>query len=847
MINNFKVSNLLNNFPLMFQQNIGQENERIKFLLRENRFTTFFTQNEIVLSFNKLIKDKNNTQSKSMSRQNLKNNNEKRYDISIVRISLEGSNRVPTIIGEDKINYSINYFKGNKENWVTDVPVYQKVVYKEIYKNIDLAFYGNKGNLEYAFIVESQEDINYIKMNFEGADKIEIDENNHLVINIQNQIFSILRPKIYQEIDGDNREIENECIIEKNKVSFKVNKDFKSKILSINPSVLYGTYIGGVFYEGGYGVAVDENGIAYVTGSTESINFPVTGSGYQGGLKGGADGFLIKIDTKLSGVASLLYGTYIGGNGIDYGHGIAVDENEIVYITGETKSSNFPVTSSAYQNTLKGTSDVFLVKIDTKLSGVSSLLYGTYIGGNGIDGGNGIAIDKNGIAYITGYTNSNNFPVTTSAYQNTLKGTSDVFLVKLDTKLNGVSSLLYGTYIGGNGNDWSNGIAIDENEIAYITGETRSSNFPITTSAYQNTLKGTSDVFLVKLDTKSSGISGLMYGTYLGGGYNDLGAGITLDKNKIVYITGHTESSGFPVTSNGYQPVAQGFYDAFLVKIDTNLSGANSLLYGTFLGGSGNDYGQGVAVDEKENAYITGYTGSRNFPITENAYKHTLIDYKDAFLVKIDTKLSGVSSLIYGTYLGGNGDDNAYSIAIDEKENAYITGSTVSIDFPVTENAYQINKNNGYDAFLIKMNTRIVSSDLILKKRVYKCEECLENNIPYVIEVINVGPDEATDIIVTDIIQMGLVINFLDSDMGIIEKVGNTVTWKIEKLEVGQKGVAVIDVTITNVLLYKRNENVINTAILTADVNLVNPENSTDTVITCIKNKRGKTIVTHRF
>ena len=832
-------SNIISKTSLMFERNIGQHKNKSKFVLRTSKGTVFFLNSEIVFALMKSKEDKN--KDKFMHKKNIE---PKEYEVNFFRMILKNSNENPQIVGADEFDCRINYFKGkDSSKWITNIPIYGKLTYKEVYPGIDLAYYENQRILEYDFIISPNADINNIKMTFEGVDKIEKDADGNVLISVKENIVQMLKPRAYQEIDNTKVEVESSFIMDSDGIRFDIPSYDKSKVLVIDPPILYGTYLGGNDSEYGFGVAVDTNENAYVTGWTWSIEELPLKNEYQDTLKGDIDAFLIKIDTKASGQSSLKYASYLGGNNYDTGYGVAVDTNENAYITGYTYlSEEFPL-KNAYQETIKGDVGGFLIKIDTKEIGESSLKYGSYLGGNNFTYGASVVVDVNENAYIAGWTwSTEEFPLK-NAYQETIKGYADIFLIKIDTKEIRESSLKYGTYLGGNSYNYGMGVAIDGNENAYITGYTYSAeDFPLK-NAYQDTLKGNIGGFLIKIDTKEIGELSLKYGSYLGGNGYNIGYEVAADKNENAYISGYTNSTEeFPL-KNAYQEIKNEYYDAFLIKIDTKEVGESSLKYGSYLGGNNDDYGNGIVVDINENAYITGYTySSQEFPL-KNAYQDTLKGEIDAFLIKIDTKEVGESSLKYGTYLGGNSDDYGSGIAVDINENAYITGVTYSIQgFPL-KNAYQDNLKGYGDAFLIKINTK--SSDLALKKFVYKCEECVENNIPYVIEVTNAGPDEATNIIVTDIIQNGLVIKFLDSDIGTIENVGNTVTWVIEKLEVGQKGVAVIDVTITNVLFYKRNETVINTATLTTDVNLINPENSTDTVVSCIKNKGGKNTVKH--
>jgi hypothetical protein len=386
-----------------------------------------------------------------------------------------------------------------------------------------------------------------------------------------------------------------------------------------------------------------------------------------------------------SGTLMLSYSTYLGGDGGDGGQAIAVDGSGYAYLTGWTNSSNFP-TLNPYQGTFQGGSnDAFVTKLS---SSGNSLIYSTYFGGGDWDAGLGIAVDDSGYAYVTGRTSSSNFP-TLNPYQ-TDQGGEDVFVTKLSSTGN---SLIYSTYLGGGDADCGRGIAVDGSGYAYVTGWTVSSNFP-TLNPYQ-TYQGGYNVFVTKLS--SSGNS-LMYSTYLGGGKDDSGYGIAVDGGDNAYVTGFTLSSNFP-TLNPYQGMYQGGGDdVFVTKLSS--SGA-SLIYSTYLGGGNYDEGYGIAVDGSGYAYVTGRTYSSDFP-TLNAYQATHQGgYVDVFVTKLSN--SG-NSLIYSTYLGGGGDDEGYGIAVDGSGYAYVTGYTMSSDFP-TLNPYQTDQGGAWDVFVTKLSS----------------------------------------------------------------------------------------------------------------------------------------------
>ncbi|MGB8682473.1 MAG: SBBP repeat-containing protein [Candidatus Binatus sp.] len=439
-------------------------------------------------------------------------------------------------------------------------------------------------------------------------------------------------------------------------------------VAKLNPSasgaasLLYSTYLGGSSYvSGGQGIAVDSSGNAYVTGWTYARDFPTLNAYQSTNNSEYGNAFVAKLNPSASGAASLLYSTYLGGSGNeeynegDHGQGIAVDSSGNAYVTGFTDSTNFP-TLNAYQSTNNSEyGNAFVAELNPSMSGAMSLVYSTYLGGSDIDHGQGIAVDSSGNAYVTGYTESTDFP-TLNAYQstnNSADGTSNAFVAKLDTSASGAESLLYSTYLGGtaggSGGDNGYGIAVDASCNTYVTGVTDSIGnssctgsgepsycctgegtgtcvaFP-TLNAYQSTnntaASDGTNAFVAKLNPSASGTASLLYSTYLGGDSIDSGQGIAVDSSGNAYVTGYTNSNNFP-TLNAFQSTGNGYFHAFVAKLDPSLSEAASLLYSTYLGGFYNDYGQGIAVDSSGNAHVTGSTESTDFP-TLNAYQSTL-------------------------------------------------------------------------------------------------------------------------------------------------------------------------------------------------------------------------------
>jgi len=599
-----KIAESYGRLPLSFEANQGQSDGRVKFLSRGTSYRLFLTNDEAVFT----LRGGETKTDKSVGE--LRPKATAPNDTAVLRMTLLHANRAAKVTGADELPGRSNYFIGNDpKKWRSNIPTYAKVKYEGIYSGIDLVYYGNQGQLEYDFIVAPGADPNCISFNVRGAKKIYRDANGDLVLHIAKGEVRWHRPVVYQERDGMRQEVgARYTITHTNQVRFGLAKYDVSRPLYIDP-LIYSTYLGGSEGDSGTSIAVDSSGNAYVTGDTSSTNFPTTLGAFQTVCNGGSgcssegDVFVSKIDASGS---ALVYSTYLGGSGNDDGYGIAVDSVGNAYVTGYTTSTDFP-TMNPLQSANGGGYDAFVATLNP--SG-SALVYSTYLGGKGSDYGYAIAVDSVGNAYVTGLTISTNFP-TMNPLQPTNAGYGDAFVTEISPF---GSALVYSTYLGGSkGRDIGQGIALDSSGNAYITGVTYSAAFPTTPGAFQTVCNGGSfcidygDAFVSKIN--SSG-SALAYSTYLGGSKSDSGYGIAVDSVGDAYVTGVTSSTNFP-TMNPFQRAAAGDGDAFVTEI--NPSGS-ALVYSTYLGGSAGDSGYGIAVDGSGSTYITGYTFSTDFP-----------------------------------------------------------------------------------------------------------------------------------------------------------------------------------------------------------------------------------------
>jgi hypothetical protein len=716
---------------------------------------------------------------------------------SFLCLKLLRANPAAKVIGVNELPGKSNYLTGNDpKKWRTNVPTYGRVRYENIYPGVDLVYYGKKGGqLEYDFVVAPGADSDAIALAIDAGGQVSskqkaagssppsvvggprragsgatdhaprtTDNTQSKIQNRKSKISSSLRiaangdlivtaeggearfhkPVVYQEqstrlrrnssqltVDSEGAldctspdngprtaanpksKIQNRKLIDgryvlksDGEVTFEIAPYDRTRPLIIDPVLSYSTYLGGSDMDYANAIAVDPSGNAYVTGYTASIDFPLANpaQSFPGGgtCSDGVDtipcfdAFVTKLN---SAGTALVYSTYLGGSNEDYGTGIALDASGHAYVTGYTNSTDFPV-QNALQAENAGGYDAFVAELSAD---GASLIYSTYWGGSSDDIGTGVAVDSSGNAYISGYTASPDFPVTPGALQAKYSGGDhDGFVVKFNA---GGAELGYSTFLGGSADDYAYGVTVDSAGDAYVTGATNSANFP-TVNAFQPNYAGglcatapntfpCYDAFVAKLNPAGSA---LIYSTYLGGTGSDYGYAIALDSSSNAYVTGYTTSTNFPTTAGALRRVFGGSYDAFVAK----LNGAGSaLVYSTYLGGTGTEIGYDIAVDSFGRALVTGYNYGGGFP-TVSPTQAQNAGFYDAFVSVLNA--SG-SSLAFSTYLGGSLDEVGRGISVDPSGNAYVTGGTFSLDFPITSGSYQPAYGGGpYDAFVTKFN-----------------------------------------------------------------------------------------------------------------------------------------------
>ena len=683
--------------PLAFETNAGQLDSQARFVARTTNYSLFFTEREAVLSGGK----------------------------DVVRLRFDQTSPRTRLVPVEPLAAKTNYLIGNDPSrWKTGISNYARLRYQELYPGIDLVFYGNDRELEYDLVVSPGIDPSVVRMTMDGARDLKIDDNGDLVGRTTNGEMRLRKPVIYQRADaGARKAVDGRYRLDdENAIAFDVEDYDESQSLVIDPVVVYSTYLGGSEHDATSGssgggarqmIAVDSTGAAYITGQTDSLDFPTTAGAFQITSPGAKSAFVTKIAPDGE---SLVYSTYINGtkgntlvwDGVLYatGEGIAVDAGGNAYVVGNVSAADFPAndTPFAIGNRFR---NMFLLKLDP--SG-SSLVYSILFGFGFDEAATGVAVDAGGNAYVTGGTNGSLSAagvVPPGALQSVchcspnLGGVNDSFIVKFNAT---ATAVVYGTYLGGWGGDIGSGITVNGAGEAYVTGRTSSDDFPVFNAAQPVRGGGSADDFVAKLNASGTA---LVFATYLGGSGresgNALGSAIAVDPAGYAYVTGYTDSD-FPTTPGSFQsvPVQGGAPRAYAVKYTPS----GPLAYSTFLSGSGGSWGTSVAADALGRAYLAGNTGSTDFPITPDATQPTLAGGaggSDAYITVLDP--TG-SSLVFSTFLGGlSSGEYATGIALGPAGSILVAGVTEGNgNFPTTANAAQPNRGSVMEMFVTRID-----------------------------------------------------------------------------------------------------------------------------------------------
>jgi hypothetical protein len=605
-------------------------------------------------------------------------------DSRVLRMTLAGASISAPVGGEQELPGKVNYFIGNDPTcWRTNISSFARVHYREVYPGTDLVYYGNEGRLEYDLVLAPGANPDLIALQFEGADRMELDAQGNLIAWVAGRPVCWQKPVVYQEKGGQRIDIPASYRLKNNTLSiepqgnevigFELAAYDPTKPLVIDPVLVYSTYLGGTKDDSARAVAVDEQGNAYITGSTFSADFP-TKAGLKGTISGGVDVFVAKVSPS----GQLLYSTYLGGSGGNQrteigepgetGSGLAVDAGGTCYLTGWTTATNFPLLSPI-QPVPGGKSDGFVAALTPD---GSALVFSTYLGGSDIDLPAAVALDPSGNIYVGGSTWSTDFPIQNAIQGQNLSvgyGQVDCFVTKLEPRGRGI---VYSTYLGGSENDYLRAIAADDEGNAYIAGDTQSGDFPVQ-NAYQPFLAGPRNMVYAKISPDGSG---LLYSSYFGGTDYDWAPALALGSNGSLWITGESGSPGL-ATPGAYQTSKPDWYN-ILARFNAS---DGSLVAATYLNPA---VPNSVVVDLDGNVIVGGGAGGSS----------------DCFIAKFSPDLS---TMLFSTYLGGNGGDGVSSIALAPNGDLVVLGGTSITNFP-TLNAFQPDLKSPKDAFVARIS-----------------------------------------------------------------------------------------------------------------------------------------------
>ena len=635
--------------PLGFEANRGQADPDVEFIGRGPGFGLLLKPNEAIFSLTKQV---------PASVINRSENSRP----SLIAMKLEGANSTPFLSGVEPQPARANYLIGDDSSkWVRDVDTYSRVAYSNVYRGIDLTFYREQAQLEYDFAVAPGADAREIRLSFDGASEAKIGADGDLILGTAAGELKNNRPIAYQERDGARTEIAASFRrVSDGTIGFEVGEYDHTRSLVIDPVLVYSTYLGGSASDFGRGIVADSAGNAYVVGDSNSSDFL-----FRSSLTN-SDVFVGKLNPS----GNFLSYFFFGGAKNETATGLTVDSMGNVYLCGSTESPDFP-RLGPLGVALKGTSDAFAIKLVPEPDQSALIFqYSSLIGGSGDENSVGIAVDNAGSAYLTGRTTSTDFPTVGPIQATFGGGTSDAFVSKLAAD---GGSLVYSTYLGGSADEDSGGktgISVDSSGNAYVVGDTLSTNFP-TKAPLQAAKSGsasTSDGFVAKINPSGSDF---VYSTYLGGTNDDSALAVASDQTGNAYAAGRTKSASF--TGSSTTRTANGTADAFVAKL--NASGS-AISYLTFIGGTGDDSANAIAIDSSGNATIAGSAGDGLTTV-----KSIQAAFKGGADDALIATLNSSGSVTFSTYLGGGGDDVALGVGLDSNGLIYVTGVTDSLDF----------------------------------------------------------------------------------------------------------------------------------------------------------------------
>jgi hypothetical protein len=652
--------------PTVFESNRGQTDPQVRFLARHGGSSLFLMEDGgAVLSLGRGVDGERQT----------------------VRMSLVGGSPHPQAVGEGE-HGAASYYRGNDPaKWIVGVPTWDRARYSSVYPGIDLVYYVDGGRLEHDFLVAPGADPQSILLRFDGLDQkdrpVVLDGEGRLRLATLAGELVLEAPRLYQEVDGEKRNVAGRYQpAGPGRVRFAVGEYDRSRPLVIDPVLVYSSFLGGSGNEAGESyTAADPAGNSIFVNWDFSDDFPLVAP-----ILTTRPGSFDMVIAKVSADGShLVYSTFFGGTGGDQPTGLAVDAAGNAYVAGLVFSVDYPVLNAVQPVLGGGGSDFFI----TKLSPAGTLVYSTYLGGSNfeydfVSWSSIIAVTPGGTVYLAGGSASADYPQV-HAIQGLTPGDcvyywdpnpqqcQDAVLTVLSPS---GQQILYSTFIGGSGDDWTGTLGVDSDGTAYLMGFTGSTDFPLV-----NPFQVTDGLFIVKIRPDGTPP---VYSTRFGAGQM-LPWSIAADAEKNAYIFLSTYTPGLLPVKNAIQPVhGGGGHDWYLAKINPRGTGLD---YATYLGGTDFDGGWRMALDPLGNAAMVGYTlipfdapnghVEPGFPLVRPL---RAIQFPDALVAKVH---GTGPTLLYSTPLGGSGDDRAFGVAMDARGDVYVSGLTDSADFPL--------------------------------------------------------------------------------------------------------------------------------------------------------------------
>jgi hypothetical protein len=591
-----------------------------------------------------------------------------------LRLLFPGSAAHARLRGEKKSKTPNNYFLRDR---FRSADVFLRVRRAGLYPGVDVVYYGQGSGLEYDFELAPGADPSLIRMRFDGATSVRLSADGSLVLAVGGREIIQKPPVTYQRLlSGEVLAVASSYYPEDDgSYSIRLGAYDASEALVIDPQVLFTAYLSGSGAEEPLSISRDQNGSIYVVGKTFSNDFPLTGPAYTDfNLTPNEHIFTTKLNPLSTGDDVIPYSGFFGGDFGDIIRAAVVDANGVLFMTGITDDFFFPVTPNAYRDNNGNVRRSFLSALDTRIPGKAGLVYSTFFGGGELgEEPTAIAL-KNGIAYITGFSNNDNYPVK-NPIQEKRAGNFDAWVAEFDITKSKADSLVNSTYLGGASIDIPRSITVDDQGRVYVAGYTHSTDLKVTPNALRASYSGQRDAFLARLDLSAARID---YLTYFGTPQIEEAWKVLIDPAGRVAIGGFTLSSDFPVTADAMQPVAGGGGDAFLTILDLNTADpARTIVYSTYYGGSGGEVINDMRVGPSGAYYFCGYTLSRDLPVRD-AYKSVSAEQStDGFIAVVDPSAAPADALVFSTYMTGGGAQIARAIEVDPSGNVYATGFTL--------------------------------------------------------------------------------------------------------------------------------------------------------------------------